>query len=148
MMEIDAATLEAVSGELAIRKLVAQYADAVTNVNGHAWIATWAMDGSWTLGGNTSTGHETLLSTWQGLMGLFEKVIQLPQDGLIELDGDAGTGRWSMIELGRNGSGDPFFTLGTYHDVYRRETSGWRFAERSFEFVYTGPPDLTGAWLK
>jgi ketosteroid isomerase-like protein len=139
--------LRAVADELAIRQLVARYADAVTHSNAEAWIDTWALDGCWTIAGNASKGHENLLTTWRELMGLFERVVQLPQDGLLEIDGDRGTGRWPTVELGRTASGDASLTVGTYHDVYRREASGWKFGERRFDFIYTGAPDLSGTWF-
>ena len=146
-MQSDETGLRTVSDELAIRKLVARYADAVTHADGEAWIETWAEDGRWILGGNTTEGAAAMLEAWSGLMALFERVVQLPQDGLLELAGDRATGRWSVIELGRTKAASSSLTLGTYHDVYRRGESGWKFDERRFEFIYSGAPDLTGAWL-
>jgi ketosteroid isomerase-like protein len=146
-MEIDKTELRSVADELAIRSLVARYADAVTQNDGRAWIETWAEDGRWFMGGSASEGHEKLLETWKTLMALFERVIQLPQHGLVELAGDRATGRWGVVELGRVKGGSPSFTLGSYHDAYRRVKTSWKFSERRFEFVYTGPPDLSGQWL-
>ena len=147
-MEIDAATLRRVADELEIRKLVARYADAVTAVDGDAWVDTWAVDGSWTIGGGTSTGHEALLATWKHLIGFFEIVIQLPQHALLDIEGDRGTGHWRVIEMGRaKDDGPPSITLGSYTDVYRREAAGWKFAERRFDFSYSGAPDLSGHWF-
>jgi hypothetical protein len=144
---VDETEIRALADELEIRKLVARYADAVTRYDPDAWIETWAADGCWNLAGKISEGHEGLRTTFTDLVGLFERVIQLPQDGILGIEGDRGTGRWSMIELGRSLSGAPSLTVGTYRDIYRREESGWRFGERHFDFIYTGPPDLTGAWL-
>ncbi|UCE87051.1 MAG: nuclear transport factor 2 family protein [Deltaproteobacteria bacterium] len=146
-MEIEGPAWLRVVDELEIRKLVARYADAVTHIDGQAWIETWAEDGRWTIGGATSEGHAKLLETWQVLMSLFEKVVQLPQHGLLELRGDRATGRWGVIELGRTRGGSPSFTVGAYHDVYRRVETRWCFSERRFEAIYTGAPDLDGPWL-
>jgi hypothetical protein len=146
-MDIDGRELRSVADELAIRRLVAQYADGVTRNDEQVWIDTWAPDGSWTIGGNTSTGHEKLLATWKGLMALFETVIQLPQYGLLEIAGDGATGRWVVIEIGRSTSGVASLSVGSYADVYGRTGTGWKFSERRFEFSYTGPPDLTGQWI-
>jgi ketosteroid isomerase-like protein len=146
-MENHGDDLRRVADELAIRRLVAQYADGVTRNDEDTWIGTWADDGSWTLGGNTSTGHANLLATWKGLMALFETVVQLPQHGLLELSGDRATGHWVVVELGRTASGGSSSSVGTYHDCYRRVESGWKFSERRFEFIYTGPPDLSGHWF-
>ena len=147
-MEIDETTVRRVADELEIRKLVARYANAVTAVDGDAWVDTWAEDGSWTIGGGTSTGHEALRATWTRLIGFFDIVVQLPQHALLDLAGDHGTGRWSMIEMGRGkDGGPPSITLGSYTDVYRREAVGWKFAERQFDFTYSGATDLTGHWF-
>ena len=35
-------------------------------------------------------------------------------------------------------------TLGLYHDRYRRQREGWRFASRRLEVRYQGPPDGSG----
>ena len=145
-MDSDGDELRGLADELAIRRLVAQYAEGVTRNDEQTWIATWADDGSWTLGGNTSTGHAELLATWKSLMALFETVVQLPQHGLLELAGDRATGRWMVVELGRTSSGGASVSVGSYEDVYRRSKTGWKFSERRFEFIYTGPPDLSGHW--
>jgi ketosteroid isomerase-like protein len=147
-MEIDEATLRRVAAELEIRKLVARYANAVTAVDGDAWVDTWTEDGSWTIGGATSTGHEALRATWTQLIGFFDIVVQLPQHALIDISGDRGTGRWSVIEMGRTkDGGPPNITLGNYTDAYRREKVGWKFAERQFDFTYSGAADLSGHWF-
>jgi ketosteroid isomerase-like protein len=146
-MKIDETLLRSAGDELAIRNLVARYADAVTQNDGRAWVETWAEDGRWFMGGGASEGHEKLLETWKTLMALFVRVIQLPQHGVVELDGDRATGRWAILELGRTQGGDSVFTLGSYDDVYRRVGTSWKFSERHLEFIYTGPPDLSGQWL-
>jgi hypothetical protein len=146
-MEIEGKELRRVADELEIHALVARYADAVTDNAGQAWIETWTKDGRWTIGGTTSVGHQQLLETWNTLMALFETVVQLPQHGLIELEGERATGRWGVIELGRVKAGSPSLTVGAYHDVYQRVETSWKFSERRFEFIYTGPPDLHGQWL-
>jgi ketosteroid isomerase-like protein len=145
-MDGDENGLRSAADERAIRRLVAQYADGVTRNDEQTWIGTWADDGSWTLGGNTSTGHANLLATWKGLMALFDTVVQLPQNGLLEIAGDRATGRWVVVELGRTANGAASFSVGSYADVYRRSKTGWKFSERRFEFIYTGPPDLSGHW--
>jgi len=147
-MELDATEVRRLADELAIRALVARYADSVTSRDGDAWVETWAEDGSWTIGGNTSTGHAALRATWNTLMALFERVIQLPQHARLDLAGDRGTGHWGVLEIGRTTDGAASFTLGSYSDVYRRTKQGWRFSERRFHFHYTGPPDLSGHWTQ
>jgi hypothetical protein len=146
-MAIDAEEQRRLTDDLAIRNLVARYADAVSHADESAWIGTWALDGRWTIAGTTSEGHDGLVQTWRSLMGLFERVVQLPQSGFVELAGDRASGRWQMVEIGRGRDGSSSVTLGSYRDDYRRVDSGWRFDHRRFDFVYTGPPDLSGQWI-
>jgi hypothetical protein len=146
-MENDGSDLRRLADELAIRQLVARYADGVTRNDEETWIGTWTHDGSWTLGGNTSTGHANLLATWKSLMALFETVVQLPQHGLLDFAGDRATGRWVVVELGRTASGGASASVGSYRDHYQRVESGWKFSQRRFDFIYSGPPDLSGHWF-
>jgi ketosteroid isomerase-like protein len=135
---------EAVADELAIRDLVACYADAVIRKDPVAWRETWAEDSTWIVGGQPTEGREAIVAQWNGLMSLFEFITQLPQHGRIEIDGDRATGRWYVNELGRPLGGEPNLTMGVYHDRYARLASGWRFQRRRFDLLYAGPPDLTG----
>ena len=59
-MTIDAQEQRRLLDELAIRNLVARYADAVSNADESAWIETWAADGCWSIAGTTSEGLDAL----------------------------------------------------------------------------------------
>jgi ketosteroid isomerase-like protein len=132
-----------VSDELAIRNLVARYADAVARRDEAAWSATWTDDGEWHVMGQSNKGREAVVKTWNQLMGGLEFVIQLASTGLVELDGDRATGRWYITEHGRFPGGAALLNLGVYHDEYRYTEQGWRFARRRFDPLYMGPPDLS-----
>lgn len=136
--------IQTLRDELSIRELVARYSDAVGRRDEKAWSETWVEDAVWNVGPNRAEGRESIVETWSTLMNLFRFVMQLPQSGVVTLDGDAAEGTWHVLELGWPAEGDATCTLGIYRDRYRRTPAGWRFAERSFHFVYTGPPDLSG----
>ncbi len=133
--------------ELAIHELVARYSDAVRRRDEKAWADTWTEDGVWNVGPTHAKGRESVVKTWSGLMDLFRFVIQMPQSGIVELDGDNARGTWQVMELGWPREGDASCTLGVYDDRYCRTDAGWRFAERTFRFVYMGPPDLSGSLI-
>jgi uncharacterized protein (TIGR02246 family) len=141
---MDEAALRNLGDELAIRDLVARYSDAVNRRDETAWAATWAEDGRWYLGAQASEGREKIVTTWRTLMGLFEFVAQLPAHGIIEVDGDEATGRWTIQEIGRPKGGPGSSTIALYDDLYRRDAGDWRIVERRFQVLYTGPPDLSG----
>lgn len=141
---VEGGELRRVADELAIRGLVARYADAVARYDEADWIATWCEDGRWIVFGRPSEGRAKLLETWHHLMGMFDFVVQFAHQAVLEIDGDEATGRWTMSELGTPKQGEPSLMLAVYLDRYRRVDGRWRFAERRFEVLYMGPPDLSG----
>jgi len=133
-----------IADELAVRDLVAAYADAVIRRDARAWGDTWAEDGRWVMGGQALEGREAIVARWNESMSLFEFILQIPQHGRVEIDGDQATGRWYVSELGRSHGGGPSLALGVYHDAYVRLESGWHFQRRRFDLLYVGPPNLSG----
>jgi ketosteroid isomerase-like protein len=97
--------------ELAIRHLVAAYADAVNRRDGPLWASTWADDGVWDLMGNEITGKDAVVDMWNNAMNGFEFVVQLVYQGTLEIDGASATGRW-------------LFTRRTYNVLYNDEGKG------------------------
>jgi hypothetical protein len=131
-----------VEDELAVRSLVARYCDAVCRRDGAAWIATWAPDCRWDLGGGRTTqGRDATLALWTTATEKYPWVAQLAPTGTVELQGDEGTGSWYVLELNRLGDGTGALHLGHYADRYRRTDDGWLFAERRFSMVYRGALD-------
>ena len=52
-----------------------------------------------------------------------------------------------MCEFAKARSGTTLFYLGHYDDTYARGDDGeWRFASRTLNWLYQGPPDLSGAF--
>jgi hypothetical protein len=63
---------------------------------------------------------------------------------VIETEGDAASGRWTVSERLVDAKGRAALLLALYHDTYRREAGGWRIARRRLEPLYQGPLDLSG----
>lgn len=148
------ATGAQLADELAIRALVARYADAVNRVSAEDWGATWTAEGEWRLLGQVVRGREALVNFWQAAMGTFRWVFQLVHSGEVQFPAEAGgaaagqggraRARWYLSEVGETGGGERVFTVGVYHDDLLLTPHGWRFAIRRFAPLYQGPPDLTG----
>ncbi|MDJ0851986.1 MAG: nuclear transport factor 2 family protein [Myxococcota bacterium] len=134
--------------ELAIRNLVARYADSITRSDHGDWASTWAPDGEWHVLGQTASGREACLKRLEELLSALAFVVQIPASGVIELDGDTGTGRWTLTEHGKFVGGDAFFSIGTYDDRYTRIDGRWHFRSRHFTTLYMGPPDLSAPVAK
>jgi len=132
----------AVADELAIRDLVARYADAASRRDGQAWIATWAPGCVWDLGGGRVThGPDETFALWRTSIAKYPWVVQVPSSGMIEeVDGEV-RGRWYVLELNHVADGSGVLPLGHYRDTYVRSDDGWRFASRQFHLVYRGAMD-------
>ena len=136
-----------VEDELAIRHLVAVYADAVNRRDGLLWASTWAEDGVWDLMGNVITGKDAVVAMWTNAMNGFEFVVQLVYQGTLEIDGASATGRWYLAEhLRPQGSQSGRFNVGTYADKYQRVDDEWLFTRRTYNVLYNdeGKGDMSG----
>ena len=105
--------------ELAIRALVARYADAVCRRDPDAWAATWAQDCRWDLGGGrVVSGRAETLNLWRTAIAKYDWVGQVVTSGLVEVDGDRASGWWYIIEFNQRAQGDGTLHLGHY-DAFR-----------------------------
>jgi uncharacterized protein (TIGR02246 family) len=132
-----------VADELALRELVARYADAVCRRDAAAWGATWAADGEWQIMGQTAQGRDEIVALWERFMAGIPQVIQIPHEGLIEIDGARASLRWYVTEQGKLADGSALVMTGIYLDECVKEDEVWLFAKRVFHSLYSGPPDLS-----
>jgi ketosteroid isomerase-like protein len=132
-----------VEDELAIRALVARYADAVCRRDPDAWAATWAQDCRWDLGGGRVTnGRAQTLELWRTATAKYDWVGQVVTTGLVDIEGeDRARGSWYLIEFNNRAQGDGTLHLGHYDDEYVRTADGWRFASRAMHMIYRGAMD-------
>jgi hypothetical protein len=133
--------------DLAIRRLVHRYADAVVRRDAPAWASCWAEQSSWDLGGGRSVeSREQITALRRRAMGGMAAVVQMVHNGTAETAGDPdrATGRWYIDERFRRADGTDGILLAHYDDEYVREPDGeWRFARRALVAHYNGPPDLS-----
>ncbi|MFT7221239.1 MAG: hypothetical protein ACI8Z1_002861 [Candidatus Azotimanducaceae bacterium] len=133
--------------ELAIRHLVAAYADAVNRRDEALWASTWDQQGVWDLRGNEFEGADAIVEMWRGAMQGFSFVVQLVYQGTVEIDGLHATGRWYLAEhLRPAGSDSGLFNIGTYEDSYVKQDGEWLFARRTYHVLYSdeGKGDMSG----
>ncbi len=132
--------------DLAIRRLVHRYADAVVRRDAAAWASCWAEHSSWDLGrGRSVDSKEQITALWRRAMGGMAAVVQMVHNGAADTtdDPDRATGRWYIDERYRRADGTNGILLAHYDDEYVREPDGeWRFARRALVAHYSGAPDL------
>jgi ketosteroid isomerase-like protein len=132
--------------EIALRNLMARYADAVNRADADAWIATWAEDGEWSVLGNPVTGRADILNLWQGMMASFEFALMMPSSCLFTVTGNTASGHWYVQEHTRDAKGNTGTVLGRYLDTYIKQDGQWLYQSRQYSFIYHGPADLSGSY--
>ena len=128
----------------AIRDLVSTYCHAIAERDDAAWASTWAEDGEWVVLGSTVRGRGAILAHYQKLVSGVRWVIQHANNGIVEVDGDSGRGRWQIVEYLQGASGAGGLNIARYADDYVRGADGvWRFKRRELHATYFGAADLS-----
>ena len=128
----------------AIRDLVSTYCHAIAESDEAAWAGTWAEDGEWVVLGSTVRGRDAILAHYQKLVSRMRWVVQHANNGIVEVDGNAGRGRWQIVEYLQGAGGGGGVNIARYRDDYVRGTDGkWRFARRELFATYLGSADLS-----
>ncbi len=119
--------------ESAIRRLVAFYSDAVAHLDPARAASIYAEDGSVSIAGSEIAGRPAIEEEMRQTFSAFELLQLIAHGGLLAIEGDRATARWSTIELGvRRGSKALNCVFGRYDDELVRLPEGWRFKKRSF----------------
>jgi ketosteroid isomerase-like protein len=129
-----------VGDELALRNLVARYADAVTRMEADALRELFTPDGHWIVTGHGEPrGHDEIVAFLEGLLANWNGIVHALLSGTVTLDTTdpfRATGRWYISEFGQMKSGDEVFFAGVYHDEYQRDAGVWRFARRRYDSLF------------
>ena len=143
--------MSTVADELAIRNLVAGYADALHRRDAQAWGDDWAEDAKWIMPSSPETpmkklefsGRETIRSVWVRAMSGFPVVHHIYHSGQITF-ADQTAGRWYVSEYMTDADGGAWRIFGVYEDKYTQKDGRWLFAERDFTVLFRGPAEAEG----
>ena len=76
-------------------------------------------------------GRGKILEIFRGSMARVEFLTQICAAGIIDLDGDRATGRWTITEFAKYRDNDRLsYFQGTYEDIMVKTADGWLFEER------------------
>ena len=124
---------------LAIRDLLDAYADAVNQVDAHAWGALWTHDSVWALPDYPEIGEihgrGAIVAAWVAAMAQYPGVVFVSSAGSIEIDGDSARVRSYTSEV-YDQNGVTKRDRGRYDDIVIRHDGVWRFRERSFRNIH------------
>jgi ketosteroid isomerase-like protein len=136
-----------VEAESAIRQLHARYIDAVWRQDPEAFGDCWTENANWKIVGSEMNGRGAIVAFFVNIMQNFDRVIQFFHPPILEIEDGAGAGRTYVTEHNAFKDGRRAFTIGLYHERYRRDADRWRFTWRFFDLFYMGPADLSKPFL-
>ncbi|HUY28738.1 MAG TPA: nuclear transport factor 2 family protein [Candidatus Binataceae bacterium] len=131
-----------------IKELTARYCWHVARGEGEAVASLFTADGALEVSDGSFRpvrGGEAILKFYRTAVSEPELAIPFIQNHIIELHGDEARGTCA-IEARFSRGGESFTAAGYYEDRYRRETGGWRFAERKLTFWHSVP--LKQGWAE
>jgi uncharacterized protein (TIGR02246 family) len=127
------------AGQIEIRDLTARFTDAVNRRAPKELAGLFAEDGEWHVPGvPVAAGREAISTLLHKLLGNFEQLIQLTHSGHVDVTGDTATATWYLTENAADADGNAFAFTGVYTDKLIRTPAGWRFAQRTFDFLQRG----------
>jgi ketosteroid isomerase-like protein len=136
---------QATADRVEIEALRGEYSDAVM-MNDYARVASlFTADGALRMPDIPAAlvGREAIRAFGERRPAAF--LVQTTHPGTIQLEGDTGSGRAYIQEVGRARDGRSFLNYAIYHDRYRRTPHGWKFTERVYEVRYLDTTPLTGS---
>lgn len=126
-----AARLERVEAELAIRRLVAEYAHGGDKRDLRRFLAAFHPDAVWDVGTARFTGHAEMADAIERQWAGQPQMHHWTTNHSLTLTGpDTAAGECDAVVLTRTGDGRWLHAAGTYLDRYTRRAGVWRIAER------------------
>ena len=128
-----------VADELAIRALAHAFADAVNRKDVAAFELLWDDDGIWEIGEplpSSAKGSSNIAAQLLKLSDALEFFVQQVHSGVVAIDGDRATSRWSVQETGRRRDGGPYNNHAFYEDELAKRDGTWRFVRRTYRYVW------------
>jgi len=128
-----------VADELAIRALTHAFADAVNRKDVAAFESLWDDDGVWEIGeplASTAKGSSNVAAQMLKLRDALEFFVQQVHSGVVSIDGDRATSRWSVQETARRHDGGAYNCHAFYDDELAKRDGAWRFVRRTYRYVW------------
>ena len=135
-----------------ITQLVARFDDATNIRDADGFRTLWTHDAEWRIGEPRpmhAKGIDDIVSHWQGLLDRAEWFFRGSYAGVVDVDGDAGVGRWPCLEMSTVAHPeDPkrsgYDNRAVYEDRYVRRDGRWLFASRSYVYFWISDAPIPG----
>jgi uncharacterized protein (TIGR02246 family) len=115
----------------AIQRLKYDYCFAIDGGDYETWVSLFTEDGRFVrASGETFEGHDEIGTfATEVFDAAFEHSAHVVTNPVVDVDGDAATGRWYLLLFYRRTDGGEGCTQARYDDEYRRVDGEWRVAE-------------------
>ena len=128
-----------VADELAIRALSYAFTDAVNRRDAGAFESLWDENGTWEIGAplhSIANGAANIAAHMIELAEPLAFFVQQVHSGVVAIDGEQATARWSVQETGRTRNNGPYNNHAFYEDELVKRDGAWRFTRRSYRYVW------------
>jgi ketosteroid isomerase-like protein len=126
-----AARLDRVETQLALHRLAHNYCVGADHRDLARWASVWTPDAVWETGPDRIfTGIDAIRGAVQEQWATFPIMQHASANHVVEVDGDAATGRSDVVVLVQLADRRWNVGGGTYIDEYRRDGEAWRIARR------------------
>jgi ketosteroid isomerase-like protein len=136
------------SDRAAITDLVARFDDAVNRRDVAEFSSLWCDDAVWEIESPmrmTTGGAAQIVATWQQMLGGTKWLFRGSFAGVLQVNGDAATGRWPCIETGTFADGKGYDNRAIYEDRYVRRGERWLFQHRRYVYLWLSSEPVPGA---
>ena len=99
----------------------------------------WDENGVWEIGAplhSIANGAANIAAHIIELAEPFAFFVQQAHSGVIAIDGDRATARWSVQESGRTRKKEPYNNHAFYEDELVKRDGAWRFTRRSYRYLW------------
>jgi ketosteroid isomerase-like protein len=129
---------QAIADRVEIEALRGEFVDALMMRDFDRFASLFTEDGAWRIPyvDVELVTRKAIRAGIERMQGLWDYFVQTTHPGAIELEGDTAVGRTHVSEFGHMRDGRSELNYAIYHDRYRRESDGWKFAERVYEVRY------------
>lgn len=136
-----------------IRDLVLQFADAVTRHDPAAFGGVWAQSAVWEIEAPSNVhvegGPDDMLVPFRRMRQRWGGFVQICHSTIVNVQpgGENALARSQLTEMAAPLDGDRgYFNLGMYEDQLVHTEQGWRFAHRSYRYLYLDASPLSGSF--
>lgn len=142
----------ALRDEVAVRRVIEGYADAVTGRDVQAYGAMYARDAVWIVGppiDRRVEGRDAIVAELSGEIARLDFFVFTVGNIVVSVAGDVATCRSTVHEVGRAAAGaapglPAMEVRARYDDELRRDGDGWVFTKRRYSILYLDTNIPTG----